>query len=534
MEEARALPGVGRSEGWGLMSEEWTQRINVPAAPGRPRRRRWVKWTAVVLAVVLVAVLGYGVYAYETTIGSLKHSALLPVGATEPALPTEAGGKTAMNILLVGSDTRDTAQDCQIGGDCGPGARADSEMILHVSADRTNATILSIPRDTVTRIPECSTDGSGTVTVTGHTTGMINSVLQDGPACQVLADDEFTGITITGFILFDFSGVVAMSQDLGGVPVCVTAAVDDKNSGLVLPAGDSTIEGTQALEFLRTRDSFFDGSDLGREEATHYFLSQLIGSARSNMNFGDIFTLVSLAQDATTATTVSDNFASITGFEGLARGLSSVPNKNITFLTSPWEPDPGNPDRVVALQPQADQVWQEIQDDVSFTPVSTGSGASGGSAPVAPPNTQVDKSSVSVQVLNANGVGGRAAAIVNALQSDGFTKAQSGGDASAAQTTEVYYPSGDQAQAQAVAASLRLTTAQVQESSNYQQVTVVLGKDFESGTTYSAPAASGGSSGSSGSGGTASAPADSHVSNATDSAGECIPVHSGSLTIAHQ
>lgn len=520
------------------MSDEWTQPINVPVAPRRPRRR-WVKRTALAMAVVLAVVFGYGVYVYESTIASLKHSALLPTGATEPALPTNADGKTAMNILLMGSDTRDTAQDCQIGGDCGPGARADSEMILHVSADRTNATILSIPRDTVTTIPECHTDGSGTVTVTGHTTGMINSVLQDGPACQVLADDQFTGITITGFIMFDFSGVVAMSQDLGGVPVCVTAAVDDKNSGLVLPAGVSTVAGTQALEFLRTRDSFFDGSDLGREEATHYFLSQLIASARKNMNPGNIFSLVALAQDATTATTVSDNFASISGFEGLTSGLSDVPDKNITFLTSPWEPDPSNHNRVIPLQPQASQVWQEIQNDVSFTAgTGGGSSGSGGAVPVAPPAGQVDKSSVPVQVINSNGVSGRAATIVSALHANGFTNAQSGGDGSTTQTTEVYYPSGDQAQAQAVAAALKVTSAQMQQSSNYKQVTVVLGTDFESGTTYSIPGGSGsGSSGSGGSGsssGTASAPADSHVSNATDSAGQCIPVHSGNLTMGHQ
>lgn len=102
------------------MSDEWTQPINVPVAPRRPRRR-WVKRTALAMAVVLAVVFGYGVYVYESTIASLKHSALLPTGATEPALPTNADGKTAMNILLMGSDTRDTAQDCQIGGDCGPG-----------------------------------------------------------------------------------------------------------------------------------------------------------------------------------------------------------------------------------------------------------------------------------------------------------------------------------------------------------------------------------------------------------------------------
>lgn len=92
------------------------------AAAGRPKSRakQATKWTALGLCVVLLAAGGFVVYIYETTVGSIKHTALLPNGMTEAALPADPYGNTAQNILLIGSDTRDTSADCQLGGTAAP------------------------------------------------------------------------------------------------------------------------------------------------------------------------------------------------------------------------------------------------------------------------------------------------------------------------------------------------------------------------------------------------------------------------------
>jgi LCP family protein required for cell wall assembly len=484
----------------------------------RSRRRRIVKWVSITMAVVLVVVIGFGVYVYETTVANVKHTALLPSGVTQATLPDGS-----RNILLIGSDTRDTAADCNLGGDCGTGANADSEIILHVAANGSNATVMSIPRDTVTTLPQCSTDSSGNVTVTGSHQGQINSALQGGPECQVAADHDLTGITITGYIMFDFDGVVSVSSALGGVPVCVTAAVNDKNSGLQLPAGVSLVKGNTALEFLRTRDSFFDGSDLGREETTHYFFTQMIQSLRGQSGIGGAATLLSVAQALSSSTTVSNNLASLPTLLSLADTLNGIPSDAITFVTMPWEYDPSNDNRVIANQPAANQMFQNIQNDVSYTSGSS-SAAGGGAVPQAP---AVNKADIPVSVYNANGVGGRAGTVASALSADGFTKASAVGDLSNVTTTEVYYPSGDSAQADAVAAALKVPGAQVQQSSTYSAVTVVIGTDFEAGTTYTPVVTAGNTAGA------ATAPSESFEQNA-DSKGECIPVESGSLAIAHQ
>jgi LCP family protein required for cell wall assembly len=512
------------------------RRRNPAGTKKRSRARTIVKWASISMATVLVATVAFAAYAYKTTVGDIKHTALLPKGVTQAALPVDPFGDTAMNILLIGSDTRDTAEDCELGGVCGPGANADSEIILHVSADRTNATVMSIPRDTVTNVPQCSTDKAGNVTVTGHVEAQINSALQDGPECQVAADHDLTGITITGYIMFDFSGVVSMSDALGGVPVCVTAAVDDSSpgsgSGLKLPAGDSTVQGVQALEFLRTRDSFFDGSDLGREETTHYFFSQLIRTLRGKMNFDDVATLLSVGQAMARSTTVSDNFTGLGNLEGLVESLDKVPTDAITFVTMPWAPDPENNARVIVDQPDATTMFHNIQNDVSYTNDSSAAKSAPAPstappAPPAPPRATVDKAEVHVGVYNADGVTGRAGKIAAALSADGFSRASAIGDLSSAATTEVYYPSGDSAQADAVASALKIPTAQVHESGDYSTVVVMVGTDFEVGSTYTPVVTAGNTSGA------ASAPSQSFEQNA-DSTGECIPVESGNLTMAHQ
>jgi LCP family protein required for cell wall assembly len=515
------------------------------AASGRrSRAKQATKWGAIGMALVLLAAGGFVAYVYETTVGSIKHTALTPSGMTQSSLPADPYGNRAQNILLIGSDTRNSSGDCSLGGDCGAGANADSEMILHVSAERTNATILSIPRDTVATLPDCVEDKSGNASLTGKSsTYQINSALQNGPECQVAADHALTGITITGYIMFDFSGIVTMSNALGGVPVCVTKPVDDKNSGLKLSAGTTDIKGDQALEFLRTRDSFFDSSDLGREEATHYFLAQMIQSLRTSVNFTSLSTLINIGQAAAKATTVSNNFAGLTNLEGLVETLDKVPTKSITMMTMPWDLDPGNQARVV-VDPSAQQVFKDIQDDTSFTNTSKSatSTASKPASPTVSPSAadsstaNVVKSQVPVNVYNADGVSGRATAIVQALHTDGFSDSVSAGNAPAVSSTIVNYNPNEvtKSQALAVAAALGVSSAQVQSTTNFRGVSVFIGADFTSGTTLG----SGGGGGSAATSpaadtsGAASAPSVAYESFASGSANQCIPVKSGNLQMA--
>jgi LCP family protein required for cell wall assembly len=527
----------------GKAQRAWAKQQELANRPPS-KMKQATKWTALGMSVVVLAGVCYGAYVYETTVGSIKHTALLPPGMSEASLPADPYGHSAQNILLIGSDTRDTAADCQLGNDCGPGSNADSEMILHVSAEGTDATILSIPRDTVASLPNCA-ENNGVTTLTGsYSTYQINSALQYGPECQVAADHYLTKITITGYMLFDFSGIVTMSNALGGVPVCVTSAVNDKDSGLKLPAGTSTIQGNTVLEFLRTRHSFFDGSDLGREEATHYFLAQMIQTLRKSMNFSDVTQLISIGQAAAKAMTVSDNYAGLTNLEGLVESLNRVPTKNITMLTMPWEYDPTNQSRVIPSS-AAKAVFAAIQGSTSFTNTTksststagksaAGASASPTAAASASTSASVNKGSVPVNVYNADGVSGRATTVKQGLISDGFTNTVSAGNASTVSASQVTYDPNEatQAEADAVAAALGISTSEVSATTNWKGVSVFIGTDFTSGTTLGASTGSTASTPSADTSGAATAPADSHESFASGSENECIPVESGTLTMA--
>jgi anionic cell wall polymer biosynthesis LytR-Cps2A-Psr (LCP) family protein len=101
-------------------------------------------------ALGVATVFGLAAWDIQHLTRNLKHTTLLPAGFTEPAESMDAYGRSPINILVIGSDTRDSNEDCNLGGDCtaqdaNNGANADSEMVVHLSADRSNVTVLSIP-----------------------------------------------------------------------------------------------------------------------------------------------------------------------------------------------------------------------------------------------------------------------------------------------------------------------------------------------------------------------------------------------------
>lgn len=553
----RARPLIGE----GFVGERWTAPSDDgPSGPvrrrsdgrdgsGRPgssgrrgkprkhsRRRRILKWTAISMATVLAAVLAVGAYVVEHLTGNIKHTVLLQTGVTQSPEPVDQYGRSPVNILIIGSDGRDDAADCRLGGDCGPGANSDVLMLVHLAADRSNATVMSIPRDTMVDLPACTdptTNASG-----GGYYGQINASLQWGPSCTVTTVHQLTGLTIDHYIMVDFSGVVTMSNALGGVPVCVSNTMYDSYSGLRLNAGTTVIQGTQALQFVRTRHGFYDGSDLGREEAQHIFLSAMIREIRANMNLSDFTTLYKIADAATSALTVDDGLSGATNLLNLAVTMNRVPTGRITFVTMPWQLDPGNLNRVITWQPEADEMFANIAADTPYSAASAGAGTAGSAPPAdaatpattssAPDPLSVDKARVPVQVYNASGAGNRAFAIRTALITDGLTLATVAGDAPSTPTTKVYYPAGRADSAAAVADALALPASALTQSTTYGEVTVVVGTDFSTGTIYTSTSTTGGTSSTAAATTAATAPEDSSALNASTT-GTCVPVAPGDI-----
>jgi len=517
-EELWNPPSEGRGDSGPDLDELGRRGRGRVGAPSR--RRRILKWTAIGTAAVVAAVGGLGTYLVLHLDGNIKHTALLPANITQASETPDKFGDTAMNILLIGTDARVSAADCSLGGDCSSSGSGNSDvmMVVHLAADRSNATIMSIPRDTMTEIPDCGSNQSYY--------GMINSSMQYGASCTVAAVNKLTGLTIDHYMEVDFEGVVNMSDALGGVPVCVSNSMYDKDSGLRLNAGTTVIEGKQALEFVRTRHGFYDGSDLGREKAQHIFLSDMIRQLRSKASLTNLGNLYSIADAATKSLQVDNGLAGVTNLISLFDTMNKVPTNRVTFVTMPWELDPSNTERVIPEQAQAEKMFADIKDDV---PYSSAKGAA--SSPSATPTgntaagsaSAVVTSQVHAEILNSTGVSGRAADLTEALTSDGFSSANlSAGNTASSPKTVVYYPSTRADSAAAVADALGIPAADLVPSNAYAEVTVIVGTDWTSGTSY--PASGGGSSATS----AASAPAESSALNAATT-GQCVQVASDDI-----
>ena len=335
------------------------------------RGRRVLKIVGMCLAILVLATAGAGWWFYQHLNGNINSVSLNGKGGSEKA---DAFGRTPINILVMGSDGRTSKADCKLGGGCSQtgvqtgNGNADVQMVVHISADRSNATVMSIPRDTMVDVPACKDSESGQST-SGYY-GQINSALRYGPACQVATIHQLTGIPIDHFVKLDFSGVVKMSDAVGGVSVCVDHNVYDTYSHLKLSQGSHTLKGEAALEFVRSRHGFGDGSDLGRTVSQHIFLSAMIRKFKSAGTLTDPTAVYGLADAATKALTVDDGLGSVKKLIGLAADVNKVPTKRMTFTTMQTAADPNDTNRVV-VGAGAKALFSSIADDQSLT---TGSG----------------------------------------------------------------------------------------------------------------------------------------------------------------
>ncbi|MCQ4084895.1 LCP family protein [Streptomyces sp. RB6PN25] len=481
----RAAQGAGRGGRQAGIRPGAEGRRAAGRGRARPRKRSAAKIAAITTSTAVLVVAGVGAALYEHLNGNINGLPLIG-GGSEKA---DAFGRTPINILMLGSDGRDNAADCKIGGDCGGGENADVEMLVHVSADRSNATVMSVPRDTKTELPTC-TDPTTHQTMQAHV-DRINSTLQYGPSCTAAAVHQLTGIPVDHFMKVDFSGVVNMSDAIGGVPVCVSNNVYDPYSHLKLSKGTHTLKGMSALEFLRSRHGFGDGSDLGRTVSQHIFLSSMIRTLKSAGTLTDPTALYGLANAATKALTVDTGLDSIPKLLGLATDLNKVPSNRITFATMQTLQDPRDSSAVVPSS-AAQNLFNALADDQSL---SNGSGGKSSTATATPSPAQpaVPDLQITVQVNNGSGVTGRASQIAQDLIDQGFSPNSGSANAPVpASATSVHYAPGRQAEAQTVARALQIPASRLQQDSSVSQVTVVVGSDWSSGSTF--PSSGGGSS----------------------------------------
>ncbi|MDT0441590.1 LCP family protein [Streptomyces johnsoniae] len=472
----------------------------------KPRWRRILVWTAGSLAVLIAAVAVAG-YLYLEHLNDNITKRDRSAGGSDLAPPEpNANGETPLNILLLGSDSRDGEENSELGGAsdlAGGPVRADVQMLLHASADRSNISLISIPRDTQVPIPECTDPDTGEVYPADESASINTALSHGGPGCVVDTWQDLTGVYIHHFMMVDFAGVVDMADAVGGVPVCVTDNVDDPKSGLRLEAGETTIEGEQALQWLRTRKGFEDGSDIGRTRAQQMYLSNMVEELQSSTSLTNTTELMGLAEAATSALTVNHEIGSVQDLYNLAGDLREVPNDRINMVTLPWLPDPAAPDVTIIPDPaKSEELFTMLRDDIPLDdpdarpadPEESGEpGGEGSESPEATPDAPAE---VEVAVRNGTGgalqapVSGRAGVITGELQRLGWTAAATDTTAASEEATALLYPDiADQANAEAVAEALGVPHGAVRASTAVDRVTLVIGADWREGVAYPASSA---------------------------------------------
>ncbi|OII37129.1 LytR family transcriptional regulator [Curtobacterium sp. MMLR14_010] len=369
-------------------------RVDGIARHGRLRRHRpvgtAVKVLSGVVAVALVSTASVTAIAAKQVADDFGEGVQIQGQSAAP--PRQQHGSTlsafegGFTMLVVGTDN-DPEQGTQYGER--DATLNDVNILLHVSADHTNATAVSIPRDLVTPIPACAKpDGSGSTP--SMAAQPINTAWGEGGLnCVVQTVQGLTGLDVQYSAAVSFNGVIEMSNAIGGVPVCVASPIHDRYTGLDLPAGTTTLQGSQALEFLRTRHGVGDGSDLGRISSQQVFLSSLLRTVKADRTLTSPATLYKLARAAASNMQLSESLNDPRTMVRMGRALQDLPLDRVNFVQYPGTTG-GTGVYAGKVQPTtelADALFARIKADESFSLGAGSTGIGSESAPAAPTPT---------------------------------------------------------------------------------------------------------------------------------------------------
>jgi LCP family protein required for cell wall assembly len=234
-----------------------------PGGYGRPGWRRWLrpKRIAAIIAVLLSLAIVGSLITYFYLDSTIARKNILVDYSGRPA----QGAGT--NWLITGSDsrqglTRKEERKLATGHDIS-GRRSDTIMVLHLPSNGGRPVLVSLPRDSYVPIP-------------GHGSDKINAAYAfGGPRLLAETVQNVTGLRIDHFMTIGFGGFVRVVDAIGGVRLCLKAPLVDPAAGLHLHKGCQSLDGAEALGFVRSRHNFAT-QDLQRIQNQRLFLRALL------------------------------------------------------------------------------------------------------------------------------------------------------------------------------------------------------------------------------------------------------------------
>lgn len=301
-----------------------------------------------------------------------------PTPSAGATLPTDILKGRPLNILVIGSDSRAGANtELGTGSEAGiPGMRADTTMLVHISADRSHVDVVSIPRDTLVDIPACSrSDGTtsdpqyNVMFNSAFETGGVNGDIGSAAACTILTVEKLTGIYIDDFVVVDFAGFINVVDALGGVAMYIPEDIEDRDAQLSIEAGCRLLDGRTALGFARARKAVGDGSDISRIGRQQDLVLEIVDEALSSNLLRNPARLYRFLDTSTQTLTTGSRIGNVRTLAGLATSLTSLRLGDITLVTMPLE---WAGYRVIPSPDYAETVWEWLRNDEAVDPVYSG------------------------------------------------------------------------------------------------------------------------------------------------------------------
>lgn len=323
--------------------------------------------------VLVLGISGIGVAAYAAwdMAGSVQTVTL----SKDPAEAMNIDGQPIEGdfaIALVGSDTRIGQDSVQ---DDNEGELNDVNLVLYVDETHTNATVISIPRDLMIPTPACPGPNGEEFYYSAASERQINSTLATGGlACVVLTLENLLELEIDYAGMVTFDGVINMSNAIGGVEVCLAEPIYDPKADLDLPAGEVTLVGTDALQFLRTRHGVGDGSDQSRISNQQVFMASMMRQLKSAETLTDPAKVFRLAKATVENVMLSESLMSLSVLQSLAMAVKDLDLENINFVQYPTFKHAYDENRLTPDWVAAEEMLELIRSGESFQVGSLGTG----------------------------------------------------------------------------------------------------------------------------------------------------------------
>ncbi|MFE3151320.1 LCP family protein [Streptomyces sp. NPDC059218] len=357
-----------------------------------------------------------------------------------------------MNLLLVGTDGRDRIspeekKQYRLGG--APCHCTDTIMLVHLSADRERASVVSLPRDSYAEIPEHLDRTTGEQHA-AHPVKLNAAYAEGGPNLTVRTVEHMTGVKVDHYLEVDFTSFMKTVDTLGGVKICTTRPLKDSYTGLDLAPGTHELNGGQALQYVRSRH--IDGAaDLGRMQRQQKFLASLIERATSSgvllnpVRFQDVASTVlsSVRADKGFGTEqMLELGQAMRGFSPASSEFTSVPMGNVSY------PVNGIGSTVKWDEAKSEKLFRALREDKPLAPARAG-------RPKAE-KVDVDPRQIRVQVYNGTPKDGLGRTVDDALRATGFdtTRAPLNGEPRNVEHTLISYDPRWDRSAKSLAAAL--------------------------------------------------------------------------------